>query len=407
MERAFLALAGLFGANGGSRFFNHDGLRRALRRHRLRSQKLPTFTVRFYSGTPTGNGFSTTISSTFVYSGPSERQGQIQITDNEAGIEGQTLDDDSNGAETATGTATIFGSTSTNSTVDAEVSWTIRDTVTLEEFEVVQLEVEAGAAAGNYTLAELPLIPGRTYEVLDYNTNPDVNAGAPVFTYSEYVCFASDTLICTPKGPRPVQQLRVGDQVQTVDNGPQPLVWIGRRRLTFGPQPHRQKPIEFKPGSLGAGLPARPLRVSPQHRIALVGPGRAPANTQVLACAKSLVDRPKVRQMRGLREVQYFALMTPRHELLFANGTPVESFYPGKTAMSLLPWLQRFQVLAVCPGVLQNVEKAYGPLARPVLTAKQVRLFDKANVRGSTTAKNYLATGPVGAANSHPGLVQA
>ena len=118
---------------------------------------MPTVTVRFYDGTPQTHGFPTTTSGFFTYTGPYAREGRIEITDNEAGIEGQTLDDDSNGAETATGTATINGLTSTNSTVDAELSWIVRDTVTGDEFVVVSLEVEQGDAVGTYTLSELRL----------------------------------------------------------------------------------------------------------------------------------------------------------------------------------------------------------------------------------------------------------
>lgn len=48
------------------------------------------------------------------------------------------------------------------------------------------------------------------------------------------VCFGSGTLIKTQDGVRPVEMLRIGDMVLTVDNGLQPIRWIGSLRdLSF------------------------------------------------------------------------------------------------------------------------------------------------------------------------------
>ena len=147
---------------------------------------MPTYTVNFYNQNTTGI-FSTAIGSTFSWTGPADQLGVATITDNEANHEGYTLDDDNNGAETATANVTVGGSTSIGSNVDAEQSWTIRDTVTGEVFDVSQFQVENGAAAGFYTLSERPLIPGRSYEVVAYDSNPDVTIGDPGFNVSNYV----------------------------------------------------------------------------------------------------------------------------------------------------------------------------------------------------------------------------
>lgn len=46
-----------------------------------------------------------------------------------------------------------------------------------------------------------------------------------------FFCFAAGTLIATPGGDRPVEGLLPGDSVTTLDHGPQPLRWIGARRV--------------------------------------------------------------------------------------------------------------------------------------------------------------------------------
>jgi Ca2+-binding RTX toxin-like protein len=147
---------------------------------------MPTYTVGLYSTNP-ASVFSTGLGSTFTWTGSSTTAGTATITDNEANNQGWTLDDDNAGGETATATVTIGGNTSTGSNVDAELVWTIRDTVTGKVFEVAQLDVENGAAAGFYTLSEIPLIAGRSYQVVAYDTNPNVAAGDPAFNFTNYV----------------------------------------------------------------------------------------------------------------------------------------------------------------------------------------------------------------------------
>lgn len=148
---------------------------------------MPTYTVGLYNQNPSGI-FATSIGATFNWSGPSNTTGTATITDNEPGIQGFTLDDDNNGGETATADVTIGGNSSIGSNVDAELAWTIRDTVTGEVFDVVQLQVENGAASGFYTLSERPLIPGRSYEVVAYDSNPNVlTPGDPAFNITNYV----------------------------------------------------------------------------------------------------------------------------------------------------------------------------------------------------------------------------
>jgi len=119
---------------------------------------MPTNEILFYdvdpmSIIPTGTG------DTFTWTGPATATGSATITDTEPGIEGQTLDDDSNGNESATADVTVGGQSSTGSDADAERAWTVRDLNTGEEFQIVEFDVEDGDAAGSYTLSEKPLDP--------------------------------------------------------------------------------------------------------------------------------------------------------------------------------------------------------------------------------------------------------
>jgi Ca2+-binding RTX toxin-like protein len=147
---------------------------------------MPTYTVGLYNTNP-ATVFSTGVGSTFTWSGSSSTAGTATVTDTEANNQGWTLDDDNAGGESAKANVTIGGNTSIGSNVDAELVWSIRDTVTGKVFEVAQLDVENGSASGNYTLSEVPLIAGRSYQVVAYSSNANVASGGPAFNFTQYV----------------------------------------------------------------------------------------------------------------------------------------------------------------------------------------------------------------------------
>lgn len=172
--------------------------------------------VRIYDADPSGV-FSTSIGSTFLWTGPDYPDGTATITDNELGYYGETLDDDTNG-ETATANVSIDGTTSTGTTVDAEDIWTIQDTVTGETFQVARFHVETGGAAGFYTLSETPLVAGRTYEVVTYDTNPNAGTDDPVFSYADYV--GPNNIVTGTSGNDTIDGTYAGDpEGDMVDDG--------------------------------------------------------------------------------------------------------------------------------------------------------------------------------------------
>ena len=147
---------------------------------------MPTYTVNIYNNDPLFI-LSRTIGGTDTWTGEATPSGTATITDNEPGVQGQTIDSDAAGGESATADVTVGGSTSTGAPIYAEESWTLRDTVTGDTFEVITFRVDSGGATGYYTLSELPLVVGRSYETLDYDTNPNVLAGDPAFSIDDYV----------------------------------------------------------------------------------------------------------------------------------------------------------------------------------------------------------------------------
>lgn len=184
-----------------------------------------------------------------------------------------------------------------------------------------------------------------------------------------FVCFAAETMILTGQGERPVQNLKAGDLVQTVDHGLQPLRWIGQRRVSG----HGNfAPICFAPGAVGN---SRLMRLSPQHRI-LVSGWRAEllfGSEEVLIAAVHMLNGDTVyRQDFGT--IDYVHILFDRHEIVISDGCPTESFHPTEQTITLLDQAAQDEVLTLFPELGWCAE-AYGKAARRCLTDRETRAF--------------------------------
>lgn len=202
-------------------------------------------------------------------------------------------------------------------------------------------------------------------------------------------CFTHGTLIDTPEGAKPVEQLAVGDLVTCSDGAARPILWaggrkIGRAELAANPD---LLPIEIKSGTLGN---RDLLRLSPQHAVALVNNGE-----EYLARAKHLAARGqgKIRIAKGVRQVSYHHLLLPCHALIRANGAWVESLWPGPQALGALGPRARLEIALCQPALIpalngdSPVEAIYGPLARPMMTRKEVLSLNQLTAKGEAKKK--------------------
>lgn len=179
------------------------------------------------------------------------------------------------------------------------------------------------------------------------------------------ICFTSGTLIKTKKGEVPIECLSAGDLVLTMDHGYRPIRWIGsRKRLGMG----EIAPVLIKKGTLRND---RDLLVSPQHRMLLQG-WQAEVlfgEREVLVSAKSLINQRSIRKIEGI-EVEYYHILFDRHEIVFANGAPSESFHIGEQGWSTFDRNTRDEVMKIFPELRGEILKNYGSSARMALTHK-------------------------------------
>lgn len=130
----------------------------------------------------------------------------------------------------------------------------------------------------------------------------------------------------------PIESLEAGQYVLTRDNGAQPLLWVGKITV-------RAVGL-FAPVRLPAGLLGNlgPLVVGPLQRIFLYQRGGLTANgrSEALVQARYLVDGAHVQQREG-GFVTYHALVFQDHQIIYAEGVPVESLLVSRATVARLP----------------------------------------------------------------------
>lgn len=166
-------------------------------------------------------------------------------------------------------------------------------------------------------------------------------------------CFTAGTRIETPTGAVPVEELRAGDWVITVDNGPQQIRWIGCRHLdheelSLSPN---LLPVRIRQHALGRMLPKRDLVVSRQHRVFVSSEiaDRMFGEREVLVAAVKLTALPGIYIDEAVTSVAYFHILFDDHQLVIAEGAQTESLYLGSEAHKSLTPAARSEIEQVFP----------------------------------------------------------
>ncbi len=199
--------------------------------------------------------------------------------------------------------------------------------------------------------------------------------------YKGIICFTAGAQIETPSGPRPVQDLKAGDLVTTIDRGPAPICWISRRRIVFRNEPEDAKPVQIKAGAFAPGLPKTDLVVSPQHRF-VMHDRSVPRAPEVFVAAKALTVMPRVRNMKGKASVEYIYFALDRHEVVLAEGVRTESCYIGPVVLDGLGKRERAAINSIFPDIGFDRGRGYGPTARPVIKVQEARRLLKSRRLG-------------------------
>ena len=134
-------------------------------------------------------------------------------------------------------------------------------------------------------------------------------------------CFLTGTRILTENGDQLVEELEIGDRVQTADGKIEAVKWIGYQ--TINPSeilnPLRGNPVQIKAGALGENTPTRDLFISPDHALLVDG---------LLINAGALVNDISIIKTQPTETFVYHHIELENHALLVAEGTFAESYMP-------------------------------------------------------------------------------
>lgn len=228
------------------------------------------------------------------------------------------------------------------------------DTLTLPTGQVVTLNANGTlTVAGDGDTEDFNF----TYTI-DNGTDTDVG----FVNATSVPCFVAGTLIATPSGERPAETLQPGDLVLTQDDGPQPLRWIGTRKVAAAGE---FAPIHIRANTFGTH---RDLLLSPLHRV-LIRDSLAEVlfgESEVLIAARDLInDRSVTRRAGG--EVTYVHLMFDRHQVVYSEGLETESFLPGPQTAKSFERDVVDEICAIFPEMDPDTGTGYSPAARRTL----------------------------------------
>ncbi len=134
-------------------------------------------------------------------------------------------------------------------------------------------------------------------------------------------CLLRGTLIATPTGEVAIEDLRLGDLVETISGEAKPIRWIGRQtfRKSVASWHPSVMPVRISKGALDDGMPTQDLYISAGHALYVDG---------ALVRVKELInDSSIVSALPDDREaIEYYNVLLDSHDVVIADGTPVETF---------------------------------------------------------------------------------
>lgn len=238
---------------------------------------------------------------------------------------------------------------------------TVGSTVTLTSGQEVTLNAD-----GTFTI-----LADADVETVYFNYTVDNGLGGTdtaLVQINQMPCFVAGSLIETPRGAVPVETLRAGDMVNTLDDGPQPIQWIGSRETHAN---GKFAPIRISAGSFGA---IQDVWLSPQHRVLVrdVWAELLFGEPEVLIKAKDLINGKSVVAQPSDGSVTYVHLLFDKHQIVETSGLASESYLPGPMMAHSFDEEAQAEIMTLFPELRDMVANAW-EAARPILKSHEAR----------------------------------
>ena len=137
-------------------------------------------------------------------------------------------------------------------------------------------------------------------------------------------CFLKGTRILTSRGEVRIEDLKIGDLVKTMRGEDLPIKWIGRNtfRRSGASWPKSVVPIRVSRFAIDDHAPHTDLYLSPGHALFIDG---------FLMEVRDLVNGTSIAPAAppDMKTIEYFHIVLNTQEVIWAEGTPVETFGGG------------------------------------------------------------------------------
>jgi hypothetical protein len=203
--------------------------------------------------------------------------------------------------------------------------------------------IHAASAVGGFALAKL-LAPAKAAAQSKGKGKGGGGGGAH--------CFLRGTKILTLQGERSIEDLRIGDFVSTISGKPKRIKWIGRMRVDRQTlRDVARAPVKIARGAFNGVLPHSDLYVSYRHRLFING---------LLIPAGDLINGTSITRAESAHSdcLEYLHIELERHDVVFANGTPAETFLGDETRVEF----DNFDEYVALYGDALTTQTPYAPI---------------------------------------------
>jgi hypothetical protein len=148
------------------------------------------------------------------------------------------------------------------------------------------------------------------------------------------------TTIQTASGTRKVEELAVGDLLATLFGGLRPIQWIARYPFRKGnpskPWVKAVRPVRVARSALALDVPHADLYLTEWHALFF---------DDVLIPVGSLINGTTIKldDARELSELEYFNIKLESHDVIYAEGAPVETLLEvDECAVNFAEYLRKY-----------------------------------------------------------------
>jgi hypothetical protein len=153
-------------------------------------------------------------------------------------------------------------------------------------------------------------------------------------------CLLRGTTIRTASGTRKIEDLVVGDLLPTLFGGERPIQWIARYPFRKSdpskPWVKAVQPVQVARSALALDIPHTDLYLTEWHALFVDG---------VLIPVGSLINGTTIKpyEARELAELEFFNIKLESHDVIYAEGAPVETLLEvDECAVNFSEYLRKY-----------------------------------------------------------------